>query len=121
MILLRLSMSYFVYSSNSTCSICCGFVVQVVRLVVKLWICCGFDVYSFRFVEQLFDLWTSRKPYSTVSICCGCFVKLTTNLQHLDMSRCCGFVEKLGICRGFVVDPQQVEIVEFELIYTVLH
>jgi hypothetical protein len=28
-------------SSNSTCSICCGFVVQqVVRLVVKLWICC---------------------------------------------------------------------------------
>jgi hypothetical protein len=31
-------------SSNSTCSICCRFAVQVVRLVVKLWICCGFDV-----------------------------------------------------------------------------
>jgi hypothetical protein len=72
-----------------------------------LWICCGF-------VVQLFDLllWTSRVPYSIDSICCGFVIEsIITNLQHLDMSRCCGFVEKLWICCGslwiycgFVVD-----------------
>jgi len=37
--------SLVTYSSNSTYSICCGFVVQlVVQLVVMLWISCGFVV-----------------------------------------------------------------------------
>jgi hypothetical protein len=58
-------------------------------------------------------------------------VDLLLSPQHLDMSRCWGFivdlskVEKLWICCGFVVDllsnlmyttnPQQIEQVEFEL------
>jgi hypothetical protein len=45
---------------------------------------------------QLFDLlWTGRKPYSIDSICCGFVVESTTNPQHLDMSRCYGFVVDL--------------------------
>jgi hypothetical protein len=39
---------------------------------------------------------------STYSICCGFAVESTTNPQHLDLSRCCGFVEKLWICRKVV-------------------
>jgi hypothetical protein len=68
------------------------------KVVDLLRICCGF-------VVQLFDLlWTSRKPYSTVSICCGFAVESPTNPQHLDMSRCCGFVVDLSKSCGFVVD-----------------
>jgi hypothetical protein len=47
-------------------------------------------------------LWICRKLYSIDSICCGFAVESTTNPQHLDMSRCCGFVEKLWICRKAV-------------------
>jgi hypothetical protein len=85
-------------SSNSTCSICCGFAVDLL-------------------IVQLFDLlWTSRKPYSTVSIHCGFAVESTTNPQHVDMSRCCGFVEKLWICcTTCATNPQQIEQVDFEL------
>ena len=47
-------------SSNSTYSICCGFVVQlVVQLVVMLWICCGFVVQLV--IRLVIMLWT----------CCG--------------------------------------------------
>jgi hypothetical protein len=86
-------LSFCRISSNSTCSICCGFVVQpVVRLVVKLWICCGF-------VVQLFDLlWTCRKPcilhcFDLLWICCRAHNKSKTSW----------YVEKLWICCGFCV------------------
>jgi hypothetical protein len=59
----------------------CGFSVDL------LWICCT----AFRFVEDF-------------SICCGFFVESTTNPQHLDMSRCCGFVVDLSKSCGFAVD-----------------
>jgi len=86
--------------SNSTYSICCGFVVDLLwiccGLVVQhfdlLWICCGFVVdllwICCGFVVDL--LWT----------CCGLVV------QHFDLLWiCCGFVvDLLWICCGFVVD-----------------
>jgi hypothetical protein len=51
-------------SSNSTCSICCGFVVQQVVQQVHN---------KFTITPQLFD-------------------KSRANPHHLNMSRCCGFV-----------------------------
>jgi hypothetical protein len=67
-------------SSNSTYSICCGFAMD---LLYSYSICCGQ-------VE-------SRTPLFQF------FVESTTNPQHLDMSRCCGFLEDLSKSCGFAV------------------
>jgi hypothetical protein len=83
-----------VWSSYSSCSICCGFLVQqVVRLVVKLWICCGFAVHFcsvFRLVVDMskailywFDLlWICRRLCENLWICCA--TCCSTNARQIE-------------------------------------
>jgi hypothetical protein len=85
-----------------------GLIKLKIHLLDLLWICWTTSCTTCRkVVDLLYSFFRlvveSRKPYSTVSICCGFIVESTTNPQHLDMSRCCGFVEKSKSC-GFVVD-----------------
>jgi len=52
----------------------------------------------------------NRKPYSITSICCAFVVESTTNPQHLDILRCCGFVVQLRC----TTNPPQIEVMEFD-------
>jgi hypothetical protein len=83
----------------------------LVRFVVDLlWICCT----AFRLVVDKL-----KAVLHCFNLLC---MDLSSSPQQIHniltcRSRCCGFVEKLWICCGFVVQQvlQQIELVEFEL------
>jgi hypothetical protein len=89
--------AYLYLSSNSTCSICCEFVVQ--QVVQQ--------------IHNFFDKSTTSRHVKTLWIFCGLNNKSTTNRNNgVLLSTCPQQVEKL--CKKSTANPQQIEQVEYE-------